>query len=348
MELIERYLHAVGRNLPGKQREDIQAEIRSLIEDMLEDHSQAAGKEPNEEMVEAVLIELGSPEDMAAKFKPTQYLIGPKAYPLFILVTKIVLSVLFGLMLFGMVTSFVVGDGNGSSIIQVLAGGWSTLIQAFAWIVIVFAILEKTLPDFKADLSEKDEAFDPKDLPEIEEFKPFRPAEKIFEVFWLILGLVVLNIYPHWIGGFSSIKGSDAFFVPLLSSAFADTYLLLFNIRWALGLALNFTLLLQRGWKPYTRWASFGLTFFDIALLFKLIKGPSVIGLNPEYLARHGLTMESIPNFYTDTLIPLAKTGCKMAFVIALIVTSVTLTIDLVKYARRQAITIELPLKKEN
>ena len=37
MDLIERYVHAVGRQLPRRNRGDIQAELQSTLVDMLED-----------------------------------------------------------------------------------------------------------------------------------------------------------------------------------------------------------------------------------------------------------------------------------------------------------------------
>ena len=41
-------------------------------------------------MIAEVLKEFGSPEKMAASYQPQRYLIGPKLYPTFILVLKIV------------------------------------------------------------------------------------------------------------------------------------------------------------------------------------------------------------------------------------------------------------------
>ena len=37
MNLIDRYIAEVGRHLPEKDRSDIEAEIRSMMEDMLEE-----------------------------------------------------------------------------------------------------------------------------------------------------------------------------------------------------------------------------------------------------------------------------------------------------------------------
>jgi hypothetical protein len=36
MELVDRYVHEVGRHLPRRSRNDIETELRSTIEDTLE------------------------------------------------------------------------------------------------------------------------------------------------------------------------------------------------------------------------------------------------------------------------------------------------------------------------
>ena len=47
MSLVEQYVTEVGKNLPRKTHSDIEAEIRSLIDDMLEDRSKQAGRAPD-------------------------------------------------------------------------------------------------------------------------------------------------------------------------------------------------------------------------------------------------------------------------------------------------------------
>ena len=44
MNLLDKYMVQVGKHLPRKNRLDLQAEIRSTIEDMLEDRGQQSGK----------------------------------------------------------------------------------------------------------------------------------------------------------------------------------------------------------------------------------------------------------------------------------------------------------------
>ena len=102
---IDRYVAQVGRSLPQSKRADIEKEIRSLLEDMLDDRSKTEGREADEEMTLAVLKEMGEPEKVAAGYLPEKYLIGPRLYPLFTLVLRVVLIVMAGVTLFGLVVN---------------------------------------------------------------------------------------------------------------------------------------------------------------------------------------------------------------------------------------------------
>jgi len=70
MELIDRYVHEIGQLLPGRMRADVQAELRSLLTESLEDRARAAGRAPDAELVKTVLREFGSPQEAAARYAP--------------------------------------------------------------------------------------------------------------------------------------------------------------------------------------------------------------------------------------------------------------------------------------
>ena len=91
--LMDTYASEVGRRLPRKTRSDIQAEIRSILQDMLEERSRKTGKPVDDEMTLDILKEYGSPEKVAATYLGERYLIGPRLYPMFMLVMRIVLIV---------------------------------------------------------------------------------------------------------------------------------------------------------------------------------------------------------------------------------------------------------------
>src|SRR5215210_6101773 len=101
MNLIDRYIAEVGKHLPRKQRTDIEAEIRSTLEDMLEERKQAEDEVSEAQIIE-LLREYGAPRDVADSYVGPRYLIGPRVYPTFELVTRIVLIVLFGIALAGL------------------------------------------------------------------------------------------------------------------------------------------------------------------------------------------------------------------------------------------------------
>ena len=84
-DIIDRYIYDVVRRLPPNQRQDIERELRSLIEDMLESG-------PENRNVEDVLKELGNPLDLARQYRgDSQYLIGPENFDSYTFVLKIVL-----------------------------------------------------------------------------------------------------------------------------------------------------------------------------------------------------------------------------------------------------------------
>ena len=66
-DLIDRYIYAVTRRLPHKARADIDAELRGLIEDMLEEKT--GGLPPSPSDIHAVLAKLGTPGELAEKYQ---------------------------------------------------------------------------------------------------------------------------------------------------------------------------------------------------------------------------------------------------------------------------------------
>jgi hypothetical protein len=100
MNLIDRYVSEVGKNLPLLNgREDIEKELKSTLEDMLEDRAQSSGRVRDEALEIEVLKEYGSPQKVAQTYNPHPYLIGPKLFPFFLFVLKIVLTVVVSVML---------------------------------------------------------------------------------------------------------------------------------------------------------------------------------------------------------------------------------------------------------
>ena len=75
-EMINRYVNEVGEQLPGKTRADIEQELRSLIQDAVDERSAAGEEQPTTEAVAAILREFGAPAVIAARYRPAEVLIG--------------------------------------------------------------------------------------------------------------------------------------------------------------------------------------------------------------------------------------------------------------------------------
>ena len=79
MELIDRYVHQVGRRLPERTRADVKQELRSLLIDALEEHTGRSENFTEEEQV-AVLEEFGPPETWVTPAKRMQIAKVARAY----------------------------------------------------------------------------------------------------------------------------------------------------------------------------------------------------------------------------------------------------------------------------
>ena len=284
MNLLDRYVTEVGKNLPRRSRTDIEAEIRSTLQDMLEDRSQETGHPVDDELTSQVLKEFGAPAKVAASYKPTQYLVGPRLFPTFALVLKIVLTVLLAVSVVGLGISVVTTGMSGREFLmalarfggQFLAGG----ITAFGNIVIIFAILERTLP---ASPFEKSGDWDPAELSREPGPDEVKRGELISGVVFTIVGLVIFNLYPQLIGIALVVDGQWTF-IPVLSAAFF-AYLPWLNLLWILGLVLDVVLLRQNRWTTSTVVAKITLSLAEIALAIAMLTGPALVAVTPAMLA---------------------------------------------------------------
>jgi hypothetical protein len=283
MSLVDRYVSEVGKNLPRKTRIDIEAEIRSLIEDMLDDRSKKDGRVQDEDMVVEVLKELGSPEKMAASYQGEKYLIGPRLYPTFILVLKIVATVLVILAAIrlgvGIALPVLTANGFLSLFMTSLGELINSLLVALGNIVLIFAIIQWTVPDMKVKAKE----WDPRSLKNIPSSDDIKPVALILDTVFTIFVILLFNFYPDWIG-ISYWQNGTWYIVPVLSETFFN-YLPWLNLIWAGTVVLNIILLRQMRWQPITHWIRIGLRFLNIIVLYRMLIGPSLIDLSAEALA---------------------------------------------------------------
>ncbi len=314
MNLIERYIQHVGQHVPEKSREDLKREIRSLIEDTLEDHSQKVGRPVDEGMVVEVLREFGRPEKMAASYVPERYLISPRMFPIFWLVVKIVVSVLFAITLARMF----IGIGRAEAdfvqlMIQFIAGLAEGTISALGNIVLVFAALQYFWPELGKEL-DKDDDWDPRKMERIEEKDQVSRFEQVAEITFSIIGLALFNFFPELLG-FSFTQNGEWISLPALSPAFF-TYLPWINLVWGAEIILVVFLLIQGRWQTATRWVAVAIKVMSVGLAGFMLTGPSLVALHAQDLVNAGIGF-SLKN--AETLVLVLEQGIKGILILVIV-----------------------------
>ena len=278
MKLIDRYITEVADRLPEKMRDDLSKEIRSLIEDTLEDRAKAAGKSLEDEvLVSEVLKEFGSPAKMASSYLPPRYLIGPRLYPIFWLVLRIVLGiaalvwvVTLGVSLAENVTSVQAGVDLA---VHSIADFFGSAMMVLGNIVFIFAIIEWFMPKIS---KEKEGTWDPRSMEDRREQDKVSLAESIAGIVFTLIVLMLFNVYPQWVGvGF--LDNGKVVFTPMLTDAFYR-FLPALNVIWVLELVKYAILIRDNKWTAFTRWMDIGLQVAGIAVAAAMIAaGPIAI-----------------------------------------------------------------------
>lgn len=277
--LIDMYVERVGQNLPQKDRADIEAELRSLLEDALESKAAAEKREVDEEMIVAVLKEHGDPESVAASYKEPRYLIGPRLFPTFVQVIKIVLAVIASLGIISLIvrlgglsaTSF---EGFISSFVDEFVDFAQSLISAVGSVVLVFAVLEWAVPG----LGRKKAAWDPRTLKNLQPQDAIQPAGLVADIIFTLAAIVLFNYFSGWIG--VSYREGSGWVLPikLLSSAFFK-YLPWLTVAWIAKIIVDIVLLARRNWNDMTRWFYAIVGIFTLGILVAMLFGPSLVDI---------------------------------------------------------------------
>lgn len=286
MNLIDRYVAEVGRCLPKKSRADIESEIRSTLEDMLEDRSRESGKPVDDEMIVELLQEYGSPKKVADSYLPVRYLIGPRLYPFFEMVVKIV----WAAATLGLLISFVISSArtgaDGVQFVQSL-GSFAVrivmvLIGALGNIAIVFGILERFLPESQIDELQP-ETWDPGSLLAEPDPNQVSFAGLVFDVIFSIIGLVILNFYPQ-IVGIWLFEGETITTTSVLGKTFFF-YLPWINLFSILTIGLKLYLLRKRNWTVSTRIIDAAIKIATTVLIFIMLRAGNLVEISAQTLA---------------------------------------------------------------
>ena len=236
MKLIDSYVLEVGKRLPlVKGRRDIEKELRSTLEDMLEDRAQKAGRPADEALEIELLKEYGAPQKVAETYNPVPYLIGPRMFPMFIMILKIVLAaVTLGMTIATGIQIITQSPMTTVEMFRLIGEGFMNIISgaigAFGNIALIFALIERFAPVFDLKLDEEKE-WDPASLLKEPEPQDVKIWEPILAIVFTFIVISIFNFNRQWLSlnyndqgiwfvGFGDIFGDKTGSIPLFSEAF--------------------------------------------------------------------------------------------------------------------------------
>ena len=229
-ELIARYIYAVTRHLPPNMRPDVEKELDSLIADMLQER--CGDILPTDKDIKAVLTELGTPGEVAAKYSgdENRALISGLYFIYYKQILKIVLPIVVICVTVGNIINLAInfdpaqnpflafGLGFG----QILAGAIGGVVIPFAIITFIFAVFER----YKVKLDEGDMFASLPSVPKANE--KIKPADAIAGIIFSVIVVVVLLGFPEVIGLWTQATGWVPIFVPEVLRSLA-----VFIVLWA-------------------------------------------------------------------------------------------------------------------
>jgi hypothetical protein len=201
MDLLERYLRAVGQYLPAKGKDDTLAELRANLLAEMEGQEEELGRSLSEAEVAAVLEQHGRPVMVAARYLPQHFLIGPGLFPLywFTLLKSFPLVVLAYAV--AQAANFIFG--GGTSVGAVI--GHFPYVAFIFWAVMTlgFAVFEYAQGKYFAGLKWSRE-WNPRDLPDVTPEKGPSFASRVADLIvsmLMILWLLSIPTHPYLILG---------------------------------------------------------------------------------------------------------------------------------------------------
>lgn len=281
MELINRYVYAVTHKLPEQQRAEIDKELRGLIEDMLEERTQESPPSPKD--VEAVLAELGNPVEMADRYRGgKRYLIGPELFPSYVSVLRIVwaaIGIALGVMFVieAVMEPTHVLDHFVDGLVTIIMG----LTQGFAWVTVIFGILEYT--GARKPVGKKAEPdWRPSDLPQLPDDKQrISAAEPIGSIIFSIL-FVVLFSYSIDLLGVWRITGGERTVIPFFDKEVFSPYLPFIWILLAVSVLKDIVKLNARRWTLRLVGMEITVTVLYLILAVFMFADPAI--WNPDFM----------------------------------------------------------------
>ena len=276
-KLIERYIYAFSRKIPSSQREETVREVRGMIDDMAAD--MFPDSPDDAASVIAVLENLGDPSLLADRFLDRKKcLIGPDFFPTYQLILKIVIPVTAAGLALALILKgvFEPSDNIWLELAEGLSSMFSAAVQAFAWVTVIFALVEhfSGVSPAKAELVAEGspELWSTDDLPQIPDNKSvIKRSEPIVGIVFIVILMILLNFAPQFFGIYIA-DNAPGRFISVFEPENFPNFIPAVNILLCLGIVKEFIKLFE---GRYTLRSSFAILFISgisLAMFLVIIK----------------------------------------------------------------------------
>jgi hypothetical protein len=328
-DITDRYICQVMKQLTVKNKNDIETELRTLISDMLEDRT--GGNPPQREDIDSVLRELGNPYELSEKYSEhTHYLIGPAIYPTYLMVLKIVLyASLLGLGIASALDILTdvqsIGyQSIGSWVADIING----LLASFAWVTLIFIILERKGVGLNKNTSE----WSPASLPPTPVRELSIPLRRpIANIAFQVFAAVIFLFAPQILGAY--FLDGNTKVIPIFDQTVFKAALPLFLIMITLAILKSIWEILEQ--KITMKYAIF-TTVVDIlqllVLIVILVKFPL---WNADLFTAPNTFFYMKGNFTYDELWSKLNSGVIIVFTIIFLIECSSIFYKAVRYGKR-------------
>ena len=203
MDLLERYLRAVGQYLPEATRQDTLLELRANLEEQMEAQAEERQRPLSEADVADVLRAHGRPHTVAARYLPQRWLIGPGLFPHYLLTLRKALPFVLLLYLLARALDLITKTERPptmDTIVGAALGVFPTLLLFWGSITLVYAALQ-FWHDRYGGATSANGTWDPTKLPPLRggvgQYKPRSRAGRVADLVVHCLWMAYVLIAPR-------------------------------------------------------------------------------------------------------------------------------------------------------
>lgn len=196
MDLVQRYVAAVQRELPESKQQEIGRELNANIMDQLDALTEQQGP-LSEADVAAVLKQMGHPRTVAQQFVPPKPLISQGYMPLYKHTLFMVLGILFLLQVVTTTSAWLSHDQMGliSYLLGLASGFLNDAMMGFSSITLAFWLMSNSQPQPNSACESN---WQPSKLPKVGPSWQSISLQDIFTDLATYLFLLVVIWYPFW------------------------------------------------------------------------------------------------------------------------------------------------------